>query len=135
MKDPELYNELLFYTLSHTGENFIHQHAVDAYTAQAADDNTKPIAIFFALAGLYLFIEKGYTGKQVQQAHLQMAKKSKDFISIILPASRGTITVKDVVDSPAGVGRDEMIQQWCMAVWATFANQHDKIILATEKLL
>jgi hypothetical protein len=53
--DREQYNELLYYTLCHQDIGyFIHQHVVDAYTAQTADNNTKPIAIIFALVGLYL---------------------------------------------------------------------------------
>jgi Family of unknown function (DUF5946) len=135
MTDQECYNELAFYTLAHKGENFIHQHIVDAYTAQTANDTTKPISIFFALAGLYLCVEKSYTGKQVQQAHMQMAKKKKEYPSIILPQSRGNITVSDVINIPPGPGRDEMIQQWCLSVWSAFANQQEKIILATERLL
>lgn len=135
MTTQEQYYELSYYTLAHTGKNFIHQHIVDAYTAQTADAATKPIAIFFALAGLYLLIEKNYTGKQVQNAHVQMAKKTKEFIKIILPENRGTITIKNVLDKPAGVERDEMIYSWCASVWAAFSNEHDNIISLTEKLL
>ena len=55
------YNELLYYTLAHPDiDYFIHQHVVDAYTAQTADINTKPIAITFVLVGLYMFIQKKY---------------------------------------------------------------------------
>ena len=32
MKDEKLFHELSFYSLSHKGEEFIHQHVVDAYT-------------------------------------------------------------------------------------------------------
>jgi hypothetical protein len=57
--DLEQYNELSYYTLGHPDKKyFIHQHLVDAYTAQKADENTKPIAITFDLVGLYLYVEK-----------------------------------------------------------------------------
>ncbi len=52
------FHELSYYTLSHQGKDFIHQHAVDAFTVQHATENTKPIALYFALAGLYLYLEK-----------------------------------------------------------------------------
>ncbi len=65
----EQYYELSFYTLAHPDKDFIHQHIVDAYAAQTASEKTKPITIYFSLAGLYLFIEKDYTGRQVQKAH------------------------------------------------------------------
>jgi len=134
MTIQEQYHELSFYTLSHK-ERFIHQHIVDAFAAQTADTNTKSVTIFFSLAGLYLFVEKNYTGKQVQDAHIQMAKKPKEYIKVILPESRGSITVKNVLDTPPGVDRDDMIRQWCVSVWTAFSNQHDKIIFLTEKLL
>jgi hypothetical protein len=50
----QLFDELSFYTLSHGHPRFIHQHALDAYTAQTASEQTRTIAIFFALMGLYL---------------------------------------------------------------------------------
>ncbi len=78
----EQYNELSFYTLAHQHPSFIHQHIVDAQIAQTAAANTKPISIIFSLAGLYLFIEKNYTGKQVQQLHMQMAKNKKPWPTI-----------------------------------------------------
>jgi hypothetical protein len=54
------FHELSFYTLSHPDTvYFIHQHAVDAFAAQTADENTKPIKLTFGLIGLYLFLEKG----------------------------------------------------------------------------
>jgi hypothetical protein len=135
MTNLESYHELMYYTLSHRDERFIHQHIVDAYAAQMADPGTKPITIIFALAGLYLFLEKNYTGKQVQNAHIQMAKKPKDFGPVILPEKRGAVTVKHVLDKAPGAERDDMIRQWCVSVWAAFASQRDEIVSLTEKLL
>ncbi len=75
--DQEKYNELSYYTLAHTDPSFIHQHIVDAYAAQHADENTKSITLTFALVGLYLHIEKKYSGKEVQRAHMQLANQRK----------------------------------------------------------
>lgn len=135
MTTQEQYYELSFYTLAHKDKSFIHQHIVDAYAAQTADSNIKPIAIFFSLAGLYLFVEKNYTGRQVQKAHLKMAQKPKDYPKIVLPETRGEITVKNVLEASPGADRDEMIHRWCISVWTSFSNCHDKIIPLTEKLL
>ncbi|MGB4837418.1 MAG: hypothetical protein WBP08_00365 [Saprospiraceae bacterium] len=58
-KSTEEFYELSYYTLGHKDMGyFIHQHIVDAYQAQTADKDTKPIAITFALVGLYLYLEK-----------------------------------------------------------------------------
>ena len=135
MTAQEQYEELSFYTLSLQDEDFIHQHVVDAYAAQTANVDTKPITVFFSLAGLYLFVEKNYTGRQVQTAHLQMAKKPKEYPKIIFPESRGSVTVKNVLDAPPGNERDQVIRQWCVSVWKAFSDQHETIISLTEKLL
>lgn len=135
MTSQEQFHELSFYTLSLSDTYFIHQHIVDAYAAQTADINTKPIKIIFALAGLYLFIEKKYAGKEVQLAHMQMAKGKKIWPAIILPAERGNITVSDVLAKPAGKERDDMIRNWCVSVWDAYQNNRQTIISFTETSL
>ena len=78
MSPQDEFNELSFYTLSHNGGGyFIHQHAVDAFQAQTATAETKSIGLAFGLIGLYLFLEKGYTGRQVQLAHVKLSKNKK----------------------------------------------------------
>ena len=62
----DLYHELSCYTSAHPDPSFIHQHIVDAYTAQHANETTKLIALVFALIGLYLHVEKNFTGRQVR---------------------------------------------------------------------
>lgn len=131
----EQFNELSFYTLAHQDPSFIHQHVVDAQTAQTADINTKPLRILFALAGLYLFVEKNYSGRQVQQAHLQMAKNKQALPSVILPMERGEITVFDVVAKPPGRERDEMIYHWCASVWEAYGTNRETIITLTQETL
>ncbi len=118
--DQEAYNKLSYYTLSHPDPAFIHQNIVDAFTAQHAGPGTKPIAITFALIGLYLAVEKGFTGKQVQQAHMRLAKSRKSWPTFMLPENRGELTVFDVISRPAGKQRDEMIHQWCVSVWNAY---------------
>jgi hypothetical protein len=115
--DQDLYNELAFYTLSHPSQAFIHQHAVDAFAAQHADERSKPIATVFALIGLYLHIEKGFSGKQVQKAHMQLATRRKQWPRLEPPEERGATGVSAVLAAPPGEERDEMIRAWCVAVW------------------
>lgn len=122
--DTECYTELSYYTLTHASKDFIHQHFVDVYTAQKANTNSKPIGITFALVGLYLFIERSYTGRQVQQVHMQMAKNKKNWPNFKLPVKRGEITIVDVLQAPAGESRDEMIKKWCISVWEAYRGNH-----------
>src|SRR5215471_17237654 len=74
-----LYGELAAYTVAkgYRDGAFIHQLAVDAYGAQHAGGATRPIGVAFALIGLYLACEKGYSGRQVQRLHLLFARRSK----------------------------------------------------------
>jgi hypothetical protein len=80
------FEELSYYTLGHPDTvYFIHQHIVDAFQAQTADKNTKPIGLTFSLIGLYLYLEKMYTGRQVQQAHMKLAQNKKSWTMLDLP--------------------------------------------------
>jgi len=108
---------------------------VDAYTAQTADDSSKPIAVTFALIGLYLYVEKGFTGKQVQHRHVQLAKRKQEWLKLPVPAQRGAITVREVLAIPAGTGRDEMIREWCVSVWDSWNQSRPKIVALVERLL
>jgi hypothetical protein len=48
--NDELYNQLAYYTLSHPDSSFLHQHAVDAYAAQCASENSGTIQNRFRLS-------------------------------------------------------------------------------------
>ncbi len=125
--EQEEYNELTYYTLAHPDPSFIHQNVVDAFTAQTADEHTKPIAVAFALIGLYLYLERNLTGKQVQRAHMQLAKKRKQWPVFELPSERGAITVSEVMAAPAGAERDARIRDWCAAVWAEWRPSQERV--------
>ena len=114
------YEELASYTLTHDGAEFIHQHVVDAFTAQSATPATKPIALTFALIGLYLHVERGLTGRQVQCAHMMLARRRRDWPALALPEFRGSMTALDVIGAPAGAERDRVIDAWCAAVWEAY---------------
>jgi hypothetical protein len=126
--DQKWVDELSFYTLSHPDSDyFIHQHVVDAYALQNADSQTKPITLIFALAGLYLLIEKHYTGKQVQRFHLRMAEDKKHWPEIVLPEYRGGVTIRELIGKLPGQERDGMIIQWCRSVWEAYALCHESV--------
>ena len=131
----ELYNELACYTLTLADPAFIHQHIVDAFGAQHADKNTKPIAITFALAGLYLYLEKNYTGRQVQLAHIQMAKRRKKWPALDLPQYRGNVTVSDVLNAAPGEERERMIRKWCVCVWDAYSQSHETVAELVKAVL
>ena len=123
----DLYNELAYYTLAHSDPSFIHQHIVDAYAAQYADETTKPIRLTFALVGLYLYVEKNSSGRAVQEAHMKLASKRKQWPRVDLPEQRGAVTISDVVAAPPGRERDEAIRRWCISVWGAYRDSHQQV--------
>jgi hypothetical protein len=133
--DQDLYNELAFYTLAHPDPAFIHQNVVDAYAAQHANESSKPIYIVFALIGLYLCVEKNFTGKQAQKAHMQLAKTHRQYVRPPLPKDRGTIGISDVLAVPPGPARDAMIHSWCVTAWSAWSESREQIVkLAKSEL-
>jgi hypothetical protein len=121
----EIYDALCCYTLERGDASFIHQHVVDAFTAQHADEHTKPIGLAFALIGLYLHLEKGFSGKQVQEAHMALARKKRAWPGFPLPRDRGRMTVADVMAEAEGAARDEAIDRWCASVWDAYRDSHE----------
>ena len=131
----ELFHELMFYTLSHPDPAFIHQNVVDAYAAQTADEATKNITIIFALIGLYLSVEKGFTGRQVQKAHMSLAQRRKSWPRPPLSHERGSVAIADVLAAPPGAQRDALIHSWCASVWQAWSESRDLIAELARKEL
>jgi hypothetical protein len=130
----DAFNELCCYTLSRGDSSFIHQHVVDAYAAQTADANTKPIKLTFALVGLYLHIEKGFSGKEVQRAHMYLARKRRAWPVFSLPQERGSLGASQLVLISPGDTRDAMIHEWCTSVWNAFRASHQGVAELTRRL-
>jgi hypothetical protein len=124
----DFYNELAFYTLAHRDPAFIHQNIVDAFAAQHADETSKPIYIVFALVGLYLHVEKNFTGKQVQLAHMQLAKRRKQWVRPVMPEQRGEIGIADVLAAAPGQAREAMIRRWCESAWGAWKESRQSIV-------
>ena len=127
MSDFTDYDELCAYTLSLGDADFIHQHVVDAHAAQTATADGKPIGIFFALVGLYLYLEKGFTGRDVQVAHMKLARKRGEWPTIDLPLERGDVTEHDVMVARPGDNRRDAIRRWCESVWQHYNGQSAKV--------
>lgn len=109
--------ELSAYTLSKGDPDFLHQVGVDAYGAQHSGGPTRSITTVYALLGLCLAIEHGHTGRQVQRAHMALAKRKTDWPRLEPPERPGTVTVKDVVGAEPGEARDKLLIEWARSVW------------------
>ena len=120
MTEREAYDELCAYTATLGDTTFIHQHVVDAFAAQTADEHTKAITLTFALVGLCLHVERNFTGREVQLAHMRMAQRKRVWPSFVLPGERGSITAKDVLAREPGATREAAIHSWAASVWHAF---------------
>ena len=125
--EREAYNELQAYTLELRDEAFLHQHVVDAWMLQRADETTKPIGVAFALIGMHLHFEKGFSGKEVQRAHMAMGRRSKTWPRFQLPADRGAVTAMDVMAAPLGPERNRAIEAWSSCVWRAWRDSHSAV--------
>jgi hypothetical protein len=130
VNNQQAFHELCYYTLGHGAPAFIHQHVVDTFAAQDANRHDKPIRLAFALVGLYLHVEKGFTGREVQLAHMKLGRMKQQWPIFQIPESRGPIDAATVLAAPINE-RDEMIHVWCCSVWNAFRDQRGDI----EKLL
>jgi uncharacterized protein DUF5946 len=121
-------NELSYYTLAHGDPAFIHQHLVDAYGAQHVRRQSRStIGAAFALAGLYLAVERGFSGRQVQNMHMLMASKSKQWPRFEPPQEVGPLTVADVLGVQPGQRRDQELLRWCASVWLAWSSEQDRV--------
>ena len=133
MTSEDAYNELCYYTLAHRDPSFIHQYVVDAFAAQYADEQTKPIKLTFALVGLYLHVEKQFSGKLVQRVHMDLAQQKRLWPSFALPNARGALTAADVLAVPTGSERDKAIHAWCASVWEAFCDSRQTVAKLLQK--
>lgn len=120
------FDELCCYSLVRGDPAFIHQHVVDAFAAQHVSPDDKPIKLAFALVGLYLHIEKGFTGREVQLAHMKLGRTKQEWPTFKIPDDRGPINVATVLAAPTEQ-RDSMIHDWCRVVWNSFEDQGEKV--------
>jgi hypothetical protein len=129
----EAYDELCCYTLAHGGREFVHQHVVDAFAAQDAASTDKPVRLAFALIGLYLHLEKGLTGREVQLEHMRLAKRRHVWPRVPLPASRGEMSAIQVMQSPPGPQRDAAIDAWCASVWDAYRGAEAAVVALLDE--
>jgi hypothetical protein len=125
-RDRSAYEELYAYTMNRAG--FILQHVVDAHTAQTASQSTSPIGLVFALVGLYLHVERQFSGLDVQRVHRRLARAKRQWPPVDLPRDRGHVTAADVLGARPGPERDGAIDEWCQSVWAVYRHTRQTIV-------
>jgi hypothetical protein len=131
----QVFSDLQSYTVAKQDPEFIHQHAVNAYEAQHAGGPTRTITVTFGLIGLYLALEKGYSGRQVQLTHMRIAKAMKDWPRLEPPDQPALLTVMDALHAGTDAEKDAMIRKWMTAVWESWGDRHAWVRETTDELL
>ena len=126
-RETEAHDHLAAYTLALGDPEFIHQHVVDAWAVQHATSESKAIGVYFGLAGLYLHLERGFTGREVQLAHIKLARTKRVWPTFALPEDRGAVTAIDVMMAPEGSDRAKAIDRWCASVWGAVDTHHAEV--------
>ena len=121
------YQELSAYGLQRARADFLHQEAVDAYAAQHPGTPAKPISTWFALVGLHLALDRGYTGREVQRAHMRLGRRKRTWPVLPRPTDLTCMTAADVMRHPPGDARDESVLRWAGEVWQCWASAHQTI--------
>jgi hypothetical protein len=84
------------------------------------------------LLGLYLHVERGWTGRDVQRAHMRLARPQgrgpgrKEWPRFTAPEERGSVTAADVMTA-AESERRAAIDRWCRSVWDAWQESHAEI--------
>ena len=120
------YDEVYLYTIGRPG--FILQHVVDAFAVQRVNDDSKPMGLVFGLVGLYLHVEKQFSGREVQRVHMELGRRKRGWPRVYVHEDRGSMTVADVLAASAGPERDAAIDNWCRSVWTAFGANRETII-------
>jgi len=123
------YGELAAWSLAEGLQDpaFVHQHVVDTYQAQHIGPDAKPILAAYSLLGLCLALEHGYSGRQVQLAHMQLASPKRDWPSLKPQTQNFAMTVPKVLIAQAGPARYEAIRAWMQATWAAWGHEQGRV--------
>jgi hypothetical protein len=127
-----IYGEVAGFGLDNSAElGRFHQLGVDTYGTQHAADHDRSIRVAYSIVGLYLSIERGWSGDDVRRAHQRMGKPQPSWPEFRRPDELGGVTVLDVamagVRAGSVVGHAEAAQRWARYVWDAWSAQHAEV--------
>lgn len=123
-----LYTTVTGHELSHVRElGGVHQLTVDAYSAQHAGQDVPPIGVAFALIGLYLTLDQGWSGSDVRAAHQDLASRFQTWPQFTPPAQRAPLTVAHVAGSPSPEEHASRVRAWAESVWQAWSAEHGRV--------
>ncbi|MFD1720747.1 DUF5946 family protein [Amnibacterium endophyticum] len=135
-----VHGEILGFQVQHPVMLRYHQMTADAYTAQHAGGATPLLRVGYALAGLWLSIEHGFSGEDVRSIHRRMGRPTAAWPVFEPPRPpQRWLTVVDVAE--AGVrqrserGHAKAVSAWAESVWETWQRERPGTDDEVERLL
>lgn len=135
-----VHGELLGFQVQHPVMLRYHQLTADTYTAQHAGGPTPLLRVGYALTGLWLSIEHGFSGEDVRSIHRRMGRPTAAWPIFDPPRPpQRWLTGIDVAD--AGVrqrserGHAKAVAAWAESVWETWLREQPGTDDAVERLL
>jgi hypothetical protein len=103
--------------------SFKHQIAIDCYGAQHIGGPSKPVTAVYALVGLCLHVERGFSGRQIQAAHMLLARTRSNWPTLSAPATHYRVTVDMVVAAGCASSRAQQLEAWAVCTWEAWRNE------------
>jgi hypothetical protein len=105
----------------------LHQLTVDTYAAQHPGPGVPAISVPFALIGLLLALEEGWSGVAVRAAHGYLAERDGDWPVFGPPASRGLVTAADVAAARGPEQHAALVGRWAAVTWDAWREERDHV--------
>lgn len=133
----QLYGEVAAHELANLATlGRLHQLMVDTYGAQhAGGSGESRLGVAFALIGLSLALDHGWSGTDVRDAHRYLATTAGDWPAFAPPTRRASLTVYGVALAASPDEHADLIDRWAADVWASWQPAYaDVAALIDERL-
>lgn len=105
----------------------LHQLTVDAYGAQHTGPMVPAIGTAFALIGLHLTLDIGWSGNAVRAAHQYLAAQPHEWPEFATPQTRAGLTIADVAGSQTPQEHASRVRAWAASVWESWSAEHQAV--------
>jgi len=121
--------EVLAREYSDPGLFAVHRLSVDAYAVQHPGNQSRQSihSVGVHLIRLCLFLEHELSAEYANDAMLRATNRKHTFTWLEPPASRGLLTVADVVKARATQAHKSAVRAWAQSAWAAWSPHHETI--------
>lgn len=114
----------------------VHRLSVDAYAAQHPGEPTpqsmKSVGVH--LIRLHLNLERGFDVRESNQVMVRASGQKHRFHWLEPPASRGRVTVVEVLEADDATAHREAVRRWARSVWEAWGDHHPTVRSWAEAL-